>query len=305
MAARKKSSLLRRPGAPRPAPASGAGAGGVKKKKKKRRPVWAGGGEGGRGGGRPAAGEEFTAAALDKPWCPAGDVDRQAAAAVSRLLAAAAGKAKGAALKTLTLAPGTIAPTATHAVAARTLQHAAALSAAIDGSGLLAAHPRLTRPAALVLAYEVLMGQGIRPIGPAERAVLAAKAGLAAALEAAQASGALPAPRPPPPPRPRSVRVNTLAWTLREALAFLAQGGGEKLPSPAAHPLLPDVLVFPPGTDLHAHPAVTDGRLILQSASSCMPAHVLGPQPGWTVLDACAAPGNKTTHVAGKREREN
>ena len=29
-------------------------------------------------------------------------------------------------------------------------------------------------------------------------------------------------------------------------------------------PLLPDVLVFPPGTDLHDHPLVKEGRLILQ-----------------------------------------
>ena len=29
-------------------------------------------------------------------------------------------------------------------------------------------------------------------------------------------------------------------------------------------PLLPDVLVFPPKTDLHDHPVVQNGRLILQ-----------------------------------------
>lgn len=36
-----------------------------------------------------------------------------------------------------------------------------------------------------------------------------------------------------------------------------------------------------------------------QSKASCMPAHALAPEPGWDVLDACAAPGNKTTHLAG------
>ena len=30
-----------------------------------------------------------------------------------------------------------------------------------------------------------------------------------------------------------------------------------------------------------------------------MPAHALAPELGWEVIDACAAPGNKTTHVAG------
>ena len=312
--ARRKTSLLRRPGAPRPAAGGSGGPAAViaKKKKKKRKPAW-GGQEGRRNGdGRPAAGS--CAPAFAPAWAPAGPVDRQAAAAVARLLAAAAGTARGASLKSLTLAPGVHAPTATHAVAARTLQHAAALSAALEGAGLLAAHPRLTRPVALVLTYEVLLGQGLRPTGPAERAVLAAKADLAAALAAARATGSLPAPAPPPPPRPRSVRVNTLTWTVEEAMgALTGDGDGDDDDAPPArHALLPDVLLFPPGTDLHAHPAVLDGRLILQSASSCMPAHALAPQPGWTVLDACAAPGNKTTHVAGKgngwmerkRERE-
>ena len=31
-----------------------------------------------------------------------------------------------------------------------------------------------------------------------------------------------------------------------------------------------------------------------------MAAHALNPQPGWTVVDACAAPGNKTSHLAGQ-----
>ncbi len=33
-----------------------------------------------------------------------------------------------------------------------------------------------------------------------------------------------------------------------------------------------------------------------------MPAHALNPEPGWTVVDACAAPGNKTTHVAARMQ---
>ena len=38
------------------------------------------------------------------------------------------------------------------------------------------------------------------------------------------------------------------------------------------------------------------------AGASCMPAHALRPEAGWTVLDACAAPGNKTTHVAGEQK---
>jgi 16S rRNA C967 or C1407 C5-methylase (RsmB/RsmF family) len=38
--------------------------------------------------------------------------------------------------------------------------------------------------------------------------------------------------------------------------------------------------------------------LRMQSKASCMPAHALQPCAGWHVVDCCAAPGNKTTHVA-------
>lgn len=109
------------------------------------------------------------------------------------------------------------------------------------------------------------------------------------------------------------MRVNTLKLpTVERALAELGgsgsgsgSGSSGAGPLPASllrqakrDPLLPEVLLFPPGTDLHAHPFVRSGALVLQSRASCLPARALAPRPGWTVLDACAAPGNKTTHLA-------
>ncbi|KAK9470716.1 S-adenosyl-L-methionine-dependent methyltransferase [Dipodascopsis tothii] len=40
-----------------------------------------------------------------------------------------------------------------------------------------------------------------------------------------------------------------------------------------------------------------NGKVIIQDRASCFPAYVLRPRPGDVVLDACAAPGNKTTHL--------
>ncbi|KAK9808127.1 hypothetical protein WJX73_009331 [Symbiochloris irregularis] len=65
---------------------------------------------------------------------------------------------------------------------------------------------------------------------------------------------------------------------------------------------LKDVLVFEPSVELHDHPLVVNTSLILQGKASCMAAHALNPQAGWTVVDACAAPGNKTSHLAGLME---
>lgn len=41
-----------------------------------------------------------------------------------------------------------------------------------------------------------------------------------------------------------------------------------------------------------------DGQLIVQDESSMLVAHLVDPQPGETVIDLCAAPGGKSTHLA-------
>ncbi len=59
-----------------------------------------------------------------------------------------------------------------------------------------------------------------------------------------------------------------------------------------------DLLVFPPGTDFINCPAYSlENKLILQDKASCFPPHVLQPPPGSQVVDACAAPGNKTSQL--------
>ena len=43
-----------------------------------------------------------------------------------------------------------------------------------------------------------------------------------------------------------------------------------------------------------------EGTLYVQSLPSLVAAHVLGARPPMSVLDACAAPGSKTTHIGSK-----
>ncbi len=49
---------------------------------------------------------------------------------------------------------------------------------------------------------------------------------------------------------------------------------------------------------------IDDGTARGQSLTSCLVSHVVDPQPGETVLDACAAPGNKTTHIAALSKQQ-
>lgn len=64
---------------------------------------------------------------------------------------------------------------------------------------------------------------------------------------------------------------------------------------------IPDLLAFAPGKDLTKNPEYKTGKTILQDKASCFPAYLLlgsEDEKVGDVMDACAAPGNKTTHLA-------
>ena len=62
---------------------------------------------------------------------------------------------------------------------------------------------------------------------------------------------------------------------------------------------VPDLIAVSGASDLAKTPAYLEGLIIFQDKASCFPAYLLNPKPMYGhVLDACAAPGNKTTHLA-------
>ncbi|CAH0479481.1 unnamed protein product [Peronospora belbahrii] len=97
---------------------------------------------------------------------------------------------------------------------------------------------------------------------------------------------------------PRYVRFNTLLASMEEIEAFMREYDAKQDQD------VRDLLVLPSGTELHEHGMVTNGKLVLQDKASCFPAFVLhGEYADATdkqgdVIDACAAPGNKTSHLA-------
>jgi 16S rRNA (cytosine967-C5)-methyltransferase len=92
-------------------------------------------------------------------------------------------------------------------------------------------------------------------------------------------------------PAESALRANTLRITAPELRERLA------VPSHAA-PGLPEGIVLDGPFDAFGSPEWRDGLLMPQSRAAMAVARVLDPQPGETVLDLCAAPGGKTTHLA-------
>jgi 16S rRNA (cytosine967-C5)-methyltransferase len=85
------------------------------------------------------------------------------------------------------------------------------------------------------------------------------------------------------------------ANTLRTDAAALASS----LPVEAhLDPSLPEAVVLGGPFDAHASPQWERGEFVAQSRAAMLPARALEPQAGERVLDLCAAPGGKTTHLA-------
>jgi 16S rRNA (cytosine967-C5)-methyltransferase len=91
-----------------------------------------------------------------------------------------------------------------------------------------------------------------------------------------------------------AVRVNTLVAARDEVRAELEAAGVDV----ATADELPEALVLRSGFDIEGSDLFARGALTPQSRASMLPARVLEPQAGERVLDMCAAPGTKTTHIA-------
>ncbi|CCD25842.2 rRNA (cytosine-C5-)-methyltransferase RCM1 NDAI_0G00660 [Naumovozyma dairenensis CBS 421] len=61
---------------------------------------------------------------------------------------------------------------------------------------------------------------------------------------------------------------------------------------------IPHLYGIHPQDKITSHELYKQGKIIIQDRASCFPAHILNPSKDDIIIDACAAPGNKTTHVA-------
>ncbi|HYB30213.1 MAG TPA: 16S rRNA (cytosine(967)-C(5))-methyltransferase RsmB [Solirubrobacteraceae bacterium] len=93
-------------------------------------------------------------------------------------------------------------------------------------------------------------------------------------------------------PAESALRVNTLVAAVDDVIAALPV---------ASHPAgaeLPEALVLDGPFDVQGSELWRSGAIQPQSRASMLVSRILSPEPGERVLDLCAAPGGKTTHIA-------
>ncbi|MEN6333174.1 MAG: transcription antitermination factor NusB [Phycisphaerales bacterium] len=112
------------------------------------------------------------------------------------------------------------------------------------------------------------------------------------------------------------IRVNPLRTTPEDLLAKLREAGAQ------AEPVRSDAVRRYPDMPLRAHykqedsaqgsamiritgphavtqlPGFSEGLFSVQDLSASQAVRILNPQPGWSILDLCSAPGSKTTQIA-------
>ncbi len=96
-------------------------------------------------------------------------------------------------------------------------------------------------------------------------------------------------------PAEAALRANALRTTAAELAAELPVAS-----RPADD--LPEGLVLEGAFDAFGSPLWEQGRFMPQSRAAMAVGRILAPQPGERVLDLCAAPGGKTTHLAALME---
>ena len=210
-----------------------------------------------------------------------------------------------------------------YALVCETLKYHHVLEQILAKSGICKKESLLRKPElGCVLLYDFLFGKGITAAPKLKNVIDKHKTALRAELarikikQGVSRNSELIKDNAEVTIIPRYVRVNTLKISVQDAISHYRSKGYSYLESPDSYTnyilflknlktfcFLKDfhiehLLVFHARSDFHEDDLYQNGSVILQDKASCVPATILNPPPGSTVIDCCAAPGNKTSQIA-------
>ncbi|HSE59695.1 MAG TPA: 16S rRNA (cytosine(967)-C(5))-methyltransferase RsmB [Nitrospiraceae bacterium] len=99
---------------------------------------------------------------------------------------------------------------------------------------------------------------------------------------------------------PLTLRVNTIRFQRDELLSAFQAAGIAARPTEVS----PDGVVVERGGSPAEFPLFREGGFYIEDEAAQLIPRLLGPNPGERILDACAAPGGKTTHLAALMRNE-
>lgn len=101
--------------------------------------------------------------------------------------------------------------------------------------------------------------------------------------------------------RRQSIRINTLKADVSETISVMEQLGWQG----EAYSWMPEGFTLEAGREqLRDSELAANGDIYIQNAASWLAVLALDPKPGDKVLDVCAAPGGKTSHIAAVTNNE-
>ncbi|KAL0311844.1 UNVERIFIED_CONTAM: 25S rRNA (cytosine-C(5))-methyltransferase NSUN5 [Sesamum radiatum] len=231
---------------------------------------------------------------------------REAAKVLRSMLQGDARRRAVGSIKSLVYSPSIRNKKATFALVCQTLKHLSLIKDVIDSANVLSAKWKKQKELMYIITYDLLFGQKGSFTGDAEKYLMLKKDALQSALSrilrckgVKDVEDLVALDKVSELRKPRYVRVNTLKIDTEFAIRELRQQYAVQKDD-----IVPDLLILPPGADLHNHPLVMNGSIFLQGKASSMASVALGPKPGWEVIDACSAPGNKTVHLAALMKGE-
>ena len=204
----------------------------------------------------------------------------------------------------------------TYAQVCNTLQHKTTLDSILNhNSGYLRKSIQVDKVRNIgliyILLFELLFGKynSIRGGGAVKRQIIKMESELRSTKDIVlKENGGLPL-HSVAPVFPRYVRINKLLTSATDVIKALRDELNNKECEEEHKDIfvdrhVPDLLCLSPQVPIewHTNSLVSAGKIVLQDKSSCFSAlalvHGLHDGPNGDYIDACAAPGNKTSHLA-------
>ncbi|KAH1252658.1 putative 28S rRNA (cytosine-C(5))-methyltransferase [Glycine max] len=213
---------------------------------------------------------------------------REAAKVLKVILEGDAKRRALASIKSLIYQPSVRNKKATFALICQTLKHLPIIKDVLEAASILNTKWKRQRELIYIIVYDILLGQAVSLVGDAEKYLMRHQDALRSTL--------------------KQLLLQRNVKTVKQLIALhqvpdisvpryrhkACSDTSQNREAPKLIACFSFLVIF----------LLTLRQTYVKGKASSMAAPALSPEPGWEVLDACAAPGNKTVHLAALMKRK-